>query len=584
MNPFKRMLHVSAPNHFHSVLFRLILTFTLTLTPIFIMGLAIYRVGVAQLDRQITVSLSQQVDFKLQELENQMQLAQNQMNQLVDEKDILQLSGMSDLMSYYEQIYQLNRLQERIAIIRNANSFVKQIVVYLPQLDRSLYAAQLYSGQSVIGEIDEQRFEQVWKMSASMPNRVVSDGNMLIYTGQQPQPLAIESGRKPRLLFVIEYDMSSISRYFENILPNIQTNSLLILDNGVILGSEIDEIYREYMLKRVELNHTDWNWNNEQYYVISRYSTQLNAHYALYASRTEAFAELNEFRAFLIVLLALFIVALILYGVRTYRDVHTPLKLLTGAFERLAQGDMDFQVKYNKHNEFQYLTDKFNLMLLKLKDTVAQLYKQRILMQQAQIKQLQAQINPHFLYNSFFILDNMIAMEDYEVASIFSRRLGQYFRYVTRDARDTVPLSEELDHARSYAEVQRIRFGRRIEIVFPDNPPEAQHVFVPRLTLQPIIENAFVHSLERAERGKLEVRIFCAEGCLQLEVESTGFTGGEERLSELVQTLNDESPDKEITGLINVHRRLRLTHRNGLSFRLEQPDSLVVALKLIMGE
>ena len=131
MNEAKRSAGISAPSRFHSVLFRLILTFTMVLTPIFVMGLAIYQVGVDRMDRQITLSLDQQVDFKVQELENQMRLAQEQMSQLVEEKDILQLSGMYEMMSDYEQIYQLNRLQERIATIRNANSFVKQIDIHL---------------------------------------------------------------------------------------------------------------------------------------------------------------------------------------------------------------------------------------------------------------------------------------------------------------------------------------------------------------------------------------------------------------------------------------------------------------------
>ena len=304
----------------------------------------------------------------------------------------------------------------------------------------------------------------------------------------------------------------------------------------------------------------------------------------LYASRTEAFSELNEFRTFLIVLLILFIVAMLIYGVRAYMDVHTPLRLLTGAFDRLAQGDMDFQVQYDKPNEFQYLTSRFNITLLKLKDTVSLLYRQRILMQQAQIKQLQAQINPHFLYNSFFILDNMITMEDYEAASLFSRRLGQYFRYVTRDARDTVFLSEELDHARSFVEVQRIRFGRRMEIHFPDNPPRAAQVPVPRLTLQPILENAFVHSLERAEHGRLEVRVEDLGEEMVVEVENTGFEGGQERLNGLMARLEDDSPDQEITGLMNVHRRLKLTQKTGLSMRLLDGDVLVVTVRLKVEE
>lgn len=578
---------ISAPSRFHSVLFRLILTFTMILIPIVVMGLTIYQVGVNRMDRQITLSLNQQVDFKIQELESQMRLAQEQMNQLSEEKDILQLSGRYAMMSDYEQVDQLNRLQERMATIRNANSFVKQIEVYLPGLGRSLRAISWAVDESVILDLDEEKFERMWKLSAKQPNQVFNDQGRLYYVSQQPILLSIGMKKRPRLLCAIEYDLNAITKHFANILPDLQVGSALLFADGTVMGDGLDGELQSQLKARVgqqgaEQDEREISWRDGQYYVISRYSPQLGARYMLYASRIEAFSELNEFKTFLIVLLILFVVAMMIYGVRAYMDVHTPLKLLTGAFDRLAWGDMDFQVQYDKPNEFQYLTERFNLMLLKLKETVSLLYHQRILMQQAQIKQLQAQINPHFLYNSFFILDNMIAMEDYEAASLFSRRLGQYFRYVTRDARDTVFLSEELDHARSYVEVQRIRFGRRMDILFPENPFRAAQVQVPRLTLQPILENAFVHSLEKAEHGRLEVRVMDSGTEMTVEVENTGFQGGQERLDQLMARLEDDSPEQEITGLMNVHRRLKLTQKTGLAMRLTEEDTLIVTVRLKM--
>lgn len=583
----KRSTAISAPSRFHSVLFRLILTFTMILIPIVVMGLTIYQVGVNRMDRQITLSLNQQVDFKIQELESQMRLAQEQMNQLSEEKDILQLSGRYAMMSDYEQVDQLNRLQERMATIRNANSFVKQIEVYLPGLGRSLRAVSWAVDESVILDLDEEKFERMWKLSAKQPNQVFNDQGRLYYVSQQPILLSIGMKKRPRLLCAIEYDLNAITKHFANILPDLQVGSALLFADGTVMGDGLDGELQSQLKARVgqqgaEQDEREISWRDGQYYVISRYSPQLGAWYVLYASRIEAFSELNEFKTFLIVLLILFVVAMMIYGVRAYMDVHTPLKLLTGAFDRLAWGDMDFQVQYDKPNEFQYLTERFNLTLLKLKETVSLLYHQRILMQQAQIKQLQAQINPHFLYNSFFILDNMIAMEDYEAASLFSRRLGQYFRYVTRDARDTVFLSEELDHARSYVEVQRIRFGRRMDILFPENPFRAAQVQVPRLTLQPILENAFVHSLEKAEHGRLEVRVMDSGTEMTVEVENTGFQGGQERLNQLMARLEDDSPEQEITGLMNVHRRLKLTQKTGLAMRLTEEDTLIITVRLKM--
>jgi hypothetical protein len=89
----------------------------------------------------------------------------------------------------------------------------------------------------------------------------------------------------------------------------------------------------------------------------------------------------------------------------------------------------------------------FNQMVRKLGALIDQSYKQKILVQKAQLKQLQAQINPHFLYNSYFILHRMVTEEDTENAARFSRQLGMYLRYITRDAEEEVPLSSEIEEA-----------------------------------------------------------------------------------------------------------------------------------------
>ena len=225
---------ISAPSRFHSVLFRLILTFTMILIPIVVMGLTIYQVGVNRMDRQITLSLNQQVDFKIQELESQMRLAQEQMNQLSEEKDILQLSGRYAMMSDYEQVDQLNRLQERMATIRNANSFVKQIEVYLPGLGRSLRAISWAVDESVILDLDEEKFERMWKLSAKQPNQVFNDQGRLYYVSQQPILLSIGMKKRPRLLCAIEYDLNAITKHFANILPDLQVGSALLFADGTV--------------------------------------------------------------------------------------------------------------------------------------------------------------------------------------------------------------------------------------------------------------------------------------------------------------------------------------------------------------
>lgn len=585
MSKGNRRQWIAAPNRFQSVMFRLILNFLLLLTPIFIMGLTIYQVGISQVDRQISQMLASQMDARISAVERQLMLAQTQMHQLCNENDIQRLAGRPDSMSRYERFSQIVTLQERLQTIHDANPMVQQITVYLPKVDYMVQAVALdteYTNAWTISKLNEVKFEQTWQISGSQPSKVVLRNGQMLYNSQIPLPTTIGTERIPRIVFSLEYNWSEIHDRFGSLLEGVGTRAALLFDEGQMLGDGVfggawtaakETIQSSSVPKKNLLDLSD-----ADAYIYGVYSEQLGAWCLAYAPRQEAFREMNRFRSFLFVLMALFVLVLLVYGISAYRDIHKPLKLLTGAFDRLGHGDMDFQIQYDKSNEFSYLTNRFNRMLQELKDAMRKLYEQRILMQQAQIRQLQAQINPHFLYNSLFILNNMVEMEDNEAAALMSRSLGEYFRYIARDARETVSLSEELDHAHSYIEVQRIRFGKRLKIEFPERTPETDSVMVPRLTVQPILENAFVHALECSEYGELTVRLLRDEAAFRVVVENTGFAETEERLNQLRESLDDDSPEREITGLINVHRRLKLTFDTGVIFEKVEPDQLRVIL------
>lgn len=148
---------------------------------------------------------------------------------------------------------------------------------------------------------------------------------------------------------------------------------------------------------------------------------------------------------------------------------------------------------------------------------IDEVYVQTNLAQRAQLKQLQAQINPHFLYNSFFVLSRRVKRHDFENAQELAKHLGNYFQFLARNESDFVMLRQEVEHAKSYAAIQGTRFISRLSIEFGELPVECEGILVPRLILQPLLENAFEHGLENKmkdgilkvsfEEGENEIRI-----------------------------------------------------------------------------
>lgn len=195
----------------------------------------------------------------------------------------------------------------------------------------------------------------------------------------------------------------------------------------------------------------------------------------------------------------------------------------------------------------------------RIQDLIQEVYEQKELKQRAELKQLQEQINPHFLYNSLFSIRSKIYREEYESAEELTELLGRYFRYLTRNAQDYVELSQEVDHAYCYARIQASRFAARMEIRLAELPEEMQKLKVPRLIIQPLLENALEYGLgDKEENGLLAVSYEEKDGRFYIHLEDNGSVT-EEVLEKMRESLQKGANEKgEVTGMINIHRRLQL--------------------------
>jgi two-component system sensor histidine kinase YesM len=220
---------------------------------------------------------------------------------------------------------------------------------------------------------------------------------------------------------------------------------------------------------------------------------------------------------------------------------------------------------------------------------IEQVYKQRILAQRAELKQLQSQINPHFLYNSFFILNTMSRIGDYDNLERFTEQLGEYFQFVTRSAADEITLIKEVNHARVYAEIQTMRFSNRIRVEFDDLPNEFSSLVVPRLILQPIIENAFEHGLEKKlSNGLLKINFCKVSNEFCIIIEDNGEELSDEELKKMKNALNAEESKNEVTGIINIKQRIKLKFGNQSGLTVERGEmsglKVVIHIKLVEGD
>lgn len=191
-------------------------------------------------------------------------------------------------------------------------------------------------------------------------------------------------------------------------------------------------------------------------------------------------------------------------------------------------------------------------MVLTIKELMEDRYKDQLAIADSQMKSLQAQIKPHFLYNTLDIIKWMILDDQTEDAVWMVNALSKYLRQSINKGPAIIPLREELELSRNYLQIMQKRFKNRFTVGF-EVEDEALDCRIPKLSLQPLLENALLHGVLYSEKPEKEltIRAWVAEGMLCIEVEDSGEGMSEEQCRKLE---NGESG----YGFTNVRKRLEL--------------------------
>lgn len=287
----------------------------------------------------------------------------------------------------------------------------------------------------------------------------------------------------------------------------------------------------------------------------------------------------NSNRLFYISTLLLLIMS-IFAAFMLYRHVQTPIKSLIRNLRRVQNGDFSTRIHYTKNNEFKFVFQRFNDMIVQIQELIEHVYKEQLRSREAELKQLQSQINPHFLYNCLYYIVNMARLERTGPIERMAISLGEYFKYTTRLEKPDTKIEDELRMVGNYLEIQKLRMDR-IDYEL-DVPAEMMKLEIPRLILQPIVENAVVHGIEPKPGGG-RIRIagqLSPEGEARLIVEDDGIGVDAEQLDEMTRQLQAPVAEGMGYGIWNVHQRMALSfgEQAGVRYALRKDGGFQVAL------
>jgi len=561
---------------------KLVSSFLLALIPILIISYLMNGAGETSVRKDISSSLASSAHFYMDSFEKEMERIIALTQVYMFDEDIQRLAAQSSIMTDNELRLASLNVESRLMLFKTSSLYVDEVKVFIPPVRKIIQT------QKITYEIPEIELNVLDKLFKRESPIVRWQGQLLIgdrFPAYQPQD------QTP--LFWIEAILSTAR--LESSLRQITGDG-----KAVLIGPDNEwEVYGEpgqaedlaalsaFFASRPAGAPNEGEGSvrigGETYFISYERSNLLNATLAVYVPERQLLGPLSIYRMLFWILTITSICIVFLFSSWIYQLIHKPIYRLVGAFRKLDSNRFDIELRHRNNDEFQYLYRQFNETVGRIQHLIRDVYEKEIHARRAELKQLQTQINPHFLYNSFFQLNRMAQNEDHDNVKTFTRHLGQYFQYVTRNALDEVQLVVEVKHAQAYVAIQMMRFSNQIELHWEELPPRCGQVQVPRLILQPIVENAFEYALEdRTGKGKLIFLVQELDDELLLVVEDNGTELTDETLTRLNRQLCDSAIDAEVTGLHNVHRRLQIKFgpRYGLHFARSAFGGLRVEIRI----
>jgi two-component system sensor histidine kinase YesM len=341
-------------------------------------------------------------------------------------------------------------------------------------------------------------------------------------------------------------------------------------------------------------------WQGKKYVSQTVRIPDMDASIVSVAPKDELLRDLLVLRRQELIILAVGLLILAIPFTVIMNNILRPLKKMIFFMTSVRRED---NLKFSKrislkgYMEISTMADEFNSMLdeierlsHKLLETNTRLYGTELERKKSELAFLRSQINPHFLYNTLEVITGIAAVEGQDKIKKMTRSLSSIFRYSVKGA-EAIELGQEIQMIKSYVQIQQIRFADRFTVHYSFTDEALRHI-VPKMILQPLVENAVYHGIETTLRPcRLEIEGFIdGSGALIVDVRDDGVGIDAERLEEIQLMLSqprsgfDDPEGWQSIGLVNVNNRIRLMFGEEYGMRIESTDGQGTYIRLRIGQ
>ena len=353
--------------------------------------------------------------------------------------------------------------------------------------------------------------------------------------------------------------LSDIERYLNFLVNNINS---IIENQGYDQNMRILDMRIRVLTMLVHQKMQEYIYNETR--LMTESQERANTEFSTIVS---AFSVLS-----LIVIFIIFFV-----GIRMANKLTKPLKELSDNFKTIGEGDFSIHDISLTSDEISILHEAFSTMVAQIEELMEHIRQEKDNLRLIEFQLLQSQINPHFLYNTFDTIIWLTEDGEYEKVKQMMNSLSNFCRIALSGGEDIITLSEEIRHIQSYLEIQQVRYFDVLSYEI-DLPVELGDYLIPKLSLQPLVENALYHGIKH-KRGGGKIIIKCAldDGKVRIAVRDTGIGMRKEKLRQIKDSV--ESEVKQGYGFINVFERMRLFFKNDVEFDISSVYSEFTEVK-----
>ena len=531
-----------------------------------------------ELQSEYINSMMTSLKFHGKSLESKLLYAKNIQEILIDNYRIKWLIYQAPIESTYN-IYAMTReVQDLLSIFEGTNSLIEDIGVYMRPFNQIISYEK-----GVIRDVAE------FDISGIIGDSLITSYKDEFYLLNRP----LSVGGIYHSLCYVKINKRELQQILEDIQNMVEGGQVGFFHDSkplcITKGFE-GEFIENLLDKDLLLPEAgEVKTHKGKYFLFNTNIVSSNLQIIMYFDGDNIFEPVEKSNKVFKICMVISTIALGIFIIYTHYVVNKPLKQLMQVMKNIEDNNnnMDMGIVYHTQDQFQYIFEGFTHMIECLKNYIEKNYEQELELKRSELKQLQTQINPHFLYNCFFNISKMCKIDDSESAMILSQKLARYYMFITRNGEDYVRLEEEYEHTKVYLDIQSIRFGPRVAIQMKDFPEQLREVRVPRIILQPLVENCYKYVFEKLSKsGEINIDIWHQQDqWIIISVEDNGNLITDSEIGELNRKFMEHYKKQEITGLLNVNRRLRLSfgQASGLSASRGALGGLKIEVKIMLG-